>query len=150
MATKRSVARSNTNGPDPSEADIDAVEQRIDSGNESERERADWWKSGGSGSPEQRQEVITSAAVDALPEQVEQAAQAIVDAQPEPVLDPVVYEAKRFELFKEDLYRCLLKHKFTIGGPGTHTVQLHDVCNVSRVKRQLAIGGFVESLERAP
>ncbi len=147
MATKRSVARSNTNGPDPTEADIDAVEQRIDSGNESERERAAWWKSSGSGSPEQ--EVITSAVVDALPEQVEQAAQAIVDAQPEPVLDPVVYEARRFELFKEDLYRCLLKHKYTIGGPGAH-IQLHDVCNVSRVKRQLAIGGFVESLERAP
>ncbi len=147
MATKRSVARSNTNGPDPTEADIDAVEQRIDEGNQAERERADWWKSGGEradwwksggwGSPEQ--EVITAEVVDALPEQV---AEAAAPAQAAGSTFP-----KRLDAVKEDLYRLQQKHRVWFNFPGG--VQVFDGDKFSRVKRQMYAAQASEKLESA-
>lgn len=87
---------------------------------------------------------------DDAPVSVEQATQQLIEAtQPGPVLTPAEYEAKRFETFKLDLYRVLYKHKYTLvanalaGAPGIGVV---DAGNTSRMKRQLAQAGCVESL----
>lgn len=86
------------------------------------------------------------------PVSTEQATQQLVDTLPLQ-LSPAEYEAKRFEAFKLDLYRVLYKHKYVLtsnpmaipgrGEPGIHVV---DAGNTSRMKRQLAQAGCVESL----
>lgn len=112
MATKRnaSLARMNTNGPDPTEAEVQIVENRIAEGNAAE--------------------VLRRAGIPVVDLTVGQE-------------DSVDGTERRFEAFKLDLYRMLCKHKYVLTTTG-----VMDVAALSRIKRQMAIGGSVERLEK--
>jgi hypothetical protein len=61
--------------------------------------------------------------------------------------DPAAYEAKRFEAFKEDMYRLQIKHRYWLHFPGG--AQVFDGDLFSRVKRQMYAAQAVEKLEKA-
>lgn len=93
--------------------------------------------------------VLPRLPVEQEPVSTERATQQLVDTLP-PQLSPAEYEAKRFEAFKLDLYRVLYKHKYVLSANALAKTeqQIHviDAGNTSRMKRQLAQAGCVESL----
>lgn len=104
-------------------------------------------------SPEPAEKLPRLPREESAPVSVEQATQQLIEATtPSPTLTPAEFEARRFEAFKLDVYRVLYKHKYVlvpnalIVDGKTTGINVLDAGYTSRMKRQLAMAGCVESL----